>query len=155
MLKKSASGVLATLKGSTLRGTPWIFEILKGLIRSPRPFARANGYTKCGPYLLASSLAAALRDGLFEHPAVILKSAPYGRFQWWFMNKPSFPQPVRRPEGAKPALFMNLLLQARIRCCDRQSRRSALRHTVRVASAFHVSECLSRVTSARFRNEPS
>ena len=27
---------------------------------------------------------------------------------------------------------MILLLQARIRCCDRQSRRSALRHTVRV-----------------------
>lgn len=27
---------------------------------------------------------------------------------------------------------MNLLLQARIRCCDRQSRRSALRDTIRV-----------------------
>jgi hypothetical protein len=61
MLKKSASGVLATLKGSTYRSVR-----------------------------LASSLAAALRDGLFEHPAVILKSAPYGRFQWWFMNNPSF-----------------------------------------------------------------
>ena len=54
------------------------------------PFYGANGFTKCGPYLLASSLAAALLDGHFEHPAAILKSVPYGRFQWWFMNKPSF-----------------------------------------------------------------
>jgi hypothetical protein len=88
MLKKSASGVLALLKGSTLRGTPRIFEILKGRIGSPRLIARANGSTKCGPYLLASSLAAALpverrvsarrgwageKSGLFEHPATILK----------------------------------------------------------------------------------
>ncbi len=69
MLKTTASGVLTSLRGSTLRGTPRIFEILKGLIRSPRLIARANGYTKCGPYLLASSLAAALLDGLFEHHA--------------------------------------------------------------------------------------
>jgi hypothetical protein len=75
MLKKSASGVLASLRGSTLRGTPRIFEILKGLIRSPRFIAKANGYTKCGPYLLASSLAAALLDGLFDHPATILTAA--------------------------------------------------------------------------------
>ena len=48
------------------------------------PFIRANGHTKCGRYLLASSLAAALlgtrrvsarqgwageKSGLFEHPA--------------------------------------------------------------------------------------
>jgi hypothetical protein len=59
MLKKLASVVLASLRRSTLRGTPRIFEILKGLIRSPRFIARANGYTKCGPYLFASSLAAA------------------------------------------------------------------------------------------------
>jgi hypothetical protein len=69
MLKKSASFVLAPLRDSTLRGTPRIFEILKGLIRSPRFIVRANGYTKCGPYLLASSLAAAALDGHFEHPA--------------------------------------------------------------------------------------
>jgi len=42
MLKKSASGVLAALRGSTY-GTQYVF---------------------------ASSLAAALLDGLFEHPAV-------------------------------------------------------------------------------------
>ncbi len=67
MLKKSVSGVLASLRGSTR-----IFqnsEVLEGLFRSPRPIARANGPTKCGPYLLASSLAAALPDGLFEHHA--------------------------------------------------------------------------------------
>ncbi len=69
MLKKSASFVLASLRGSKLRGTPRIFEILKGLIRSLRFIARANGYTKCGPYLLTSSLAAAALNGHFEHPA--------------------------------------------------------------------------------------
>jgi len=42
------------------------FSVFQELLR------RANGYTKCGPYLLASSLAAALLDGLFEHPGTIL-----------------------------------------------------------------------------------
>ena len=44
-------------------------ESLEGLLRSPRSMTRANGPTKCGPYLFASSLAAALLDGLFEPPA--------------------------------------------------------------------------------------
>jgi hypothetical protein len=43
-----------------------VFSVCQELLR------RANGYTKCGPYLLASSLAAALLDGLFEHPGTIL-----------------------------------------------------------------------------------
>jgi hypothetical protein len=60
MLKKPASGVLASLRGS---------ESLEGIFRSPRSILRANGHTKCGWYLLASSLAAALLDELFEHPA--------------------------------------------------------------------------------------
>jgi hypothetical protein len=47
----SASGVLASLRGSTYRSVR-----------------------------LASSLAAALLDGLFEHPQGILASAPYVRF---------------------------------------------------------------------------
>ena len=47
MLKKSASGVLASLRGSTYRSVR-----------------------------LASSLAAALLDGLFEHPEIILTSPP-------------------------------------------------------------------------------
>ena len=45
MLKKSASGVLASLRGSTYRSVR-----------------------------LASSLTAALLDGLFEHPEAILTS---------------------------------------------------------------------------------
>jgi hypothetical protein len=61
MLKKSASFVLASLRGS---------EVLEGIFRSPRSIQRANGHTKCDWYLLASSLAAVLLDGLFEHPEV-------------------------------------------------------------------------------------
>src|SRR5690242_8637615 len=84
MLKKSASIVLASLRGSTLSRSVSEAGTLEGLFRSPRPIIGANGYTKCGPYLLASSLAAALpgtrrvsarqgwageKSGLFEHPA--------------------------------------------------------------------------------------
>ena len=47
MLKKSASGVLASLRGSTYRSVR-----------------------------LASSLAAALLDGIFEHPARVFCSGP-------------------------------------------------------------------------------
>jgi hypothetical protein len=65
-------------------------EILKGLIRSPRFLAKANGYTKCGPYLLASSFAAALLDRFFEHPEVIETVAPSEVCQWYFMDKQSF-----------------------------------------------------------------
>ena len=77
MLKKSASCVLASLRGSTRVARK--SEALEGLFRSPRSIARANGPTKCGPYLLASSLAAALLDGLFEHPEAIAPSAPIGK----------------------------------------------------------------------------
>jgi len=49
MLKKSASGVLASLSGSTYRSVR-----------------------------LAASLAAALLDSLFDHPEVIRVWAPYG-----------------------------------------------------------------------------
>jgi hypothetical protein len=66
MLKKPASFVLASLRGSMRVSRK--SEALEGLFRSPGSIARANGPTKCGPYLLASSLAAALLDGLFEHP---------------------------------------------------------------------------------------
>ena len=74
MLKKTAGIVLASLRGS---------EVLEDMFRSPRSILRANGHTKCGWYLLASSLAAALlgtrrvqarqgwageKSGLFEHP---------------------------------------------------------------------------------------
>ena len=93
MLKKSASGVLASLRGSTR--VSWKSEALEGLFRSPRSSERANGPTTCGPYLLASSLAAALpaerrvlarrgwvgeKSGLFEHPEAIVTSTPWGKF---------------------------------------------------------------------------
>jgi hypothetical protein len=51
MLKKSASGVLASFRGSTYRSVR-----------------------------LASSLAAALLDSLFEHPDDLSASTLYGRF---------------------------------------------------------------------------
>ena len=68
MLKKPVSFVLASLRGSTV-----IFSEM-GNTRGAFPFAktRCKGerpHTMCGTYLLAPSLAAALLDGLFEHPA--------------------------------------------------------------------------------------
>ena len=62
MLKKSVSCVLASLRGSTLSRSVSEAGTLEGLFRSPRPIIGASGYTytKCGTYLLASSLAAAL-----------------------------------------------------------------------------------------------
>ena len=44
---------------------------VKGFSVCQELLGRANGYTKCGPYLLAASLAAALLDGLFEHPGCL------------------------------------------------------------------------------------
>ena len=65
MLKKSASGVLTSLRGSTYRSVR-----------------------------LASSLAAALLDGLFEHPEVIVALAPSEIVQRCFMINQVFPQPL-------------------------------------------------------------
>jgi hypothetical protein len=59
MLKKPASIVLTSFRGS---------KALEGIFRSPRSILWANSYTKCGRYLLASSLIAASLNGLFEHP---------------------------------------------------------------------------------------
>ncbi len=67
MLKKSASGVLASLRGSTYRSVR-----------------------------LASSLAAALLDGLFEHPEVFEAVAPSVIFHRFFICKPRFSPPARR-----------------------------------------------------------
>jgi hypothetical protein len=94
MLKKSASFVLASLRGSTLRSTPRVFGTLKGLFRSPRSIRRANGYTKCGPYLLASSLAAAALDSLSEHPASHSYNMTIRNITVSFEQKLSFPQPT-------------------------------------------------------------
>jgi hypothetical protein len=69
MLKKSASGVLASFRPSTSRRTSRRSKAVEGAF----PFAKTHGrertaHTKCGMYLLGPSLAAALLDGLFEHP---------------------------------------------------------------------------------------
>jgi hypothetical protein len=58
---------------------------------------RANGSTKCGPYLLASSLAAALLDGLFEHPDVFEAFTPSVIFQRFFMCTSSFSAACKAP----------------------------------------------------------
>ena len=85
MLKKSASGVLASLRGSTLR-KEFLGDRKHWMGCSVRQdlCVWANGPTKCGRYLLAFSLAATLlgtrrvsarrgwegeKSGLFEHPA--------------------------------------------------------------------------------------
>ena len=86
MLKKSASGVLASLRGS---------EVLEDMFRSPRSILRANGYTKCGWYLLASLLAAALLDSIFDHPATMLISAPSVDAIGVLRINRVFPQPAR------------------------------------------------------------
>jgi len=61
MLKKSASGVLASLRGSTYRSVR-----------------------------LASSLVAALLGGHFEHPVMIQTPAPFGLSQTRVSHTPSF-----------------------------------------------------------------
>ena len=87
MLKKSVSIVLAALRDS---------KVLEGIFCSPRPMLRANGYTKCGWYSLASLLTAALLNGLFEHSETILTSPPSRRFHGRLCINRVFPQLARR-----------------------------------------------------------
>jgi hypothetical protein len=63
MLKKSASGVLALLRGSTYRSV-----------------------------CLTSWLAAALLDDIFEHPATMLASTPSCKIPTGIVFKLSFPE---------------------------------------------------------------
>ena len=97
MLKKPTSVVLASLRGSTLKKTFRRSETLTGFIRSPRAILGVNGHTECGPYLLASSLAAALLNGLFEHPAMPRLNHYYGQLICGDKQrlKIVFPQPAR------------------------------------------------------------
>jgi len=72
MLKKPASIVLASFRGSTLSfseagNTRGAFPLAKTYCKGERP------HTMCGRYLLASSLAAVLPDRRFEHPAHIVR----------------------------------------------------------------------------------
>jgi hypothetical protein len=86
--EKVASSVLASLRGSTYRGKPLEYRNhwRDFSVRQDQLKERTT-HTKCGTYLLASSLAAALpverrvsarrgwageKSGLFEHPAAAL-----------------------------------------------------------------------------------
>ena len=84
MLKKSACFVLVSLRGSTRRELLGGRKHWRDLSVHQDPFKGRTAHTKCGTYLLASSLAAALlaerrvsarrgwageKSGLFEHPA--------------------------------------------------------------------------------------
>src|SRR5512140_3470566 len=69
MLKKAASGVLASLRGSTYRTKFSEVGITKGCLSVRQDsFQGRTAHTKCGLHLIASSLAAALLNSLFEHP---------------------------------------------------------------------------------------
>ena len=77
MLKKSASDVLASLRSSTYRTeTLGCRNCWSGFSVRQDSFDGRTAHTKCGTYLLASSLAAALLDSLFEHPESLLTSTP-------------------------------------------------------------------------------
>ena len=96
MLKKSASGVLASLRVSTYRDEPLGYRNhWRGFSVRQNPLQGRTVHTKCGTYLLASSLAAALLDRLFEHPEVILASVQYGKFSHIFGINRVFPQPAK------------------------------------------------------------
>jgi hypothetical protein len=77
MLKKTASGVLASLRGSTYRSVR-----------------------------LATSLTAALLDGLFEHPEIIEAIVPSVILQRWLMYEQVFSQTIREIGRANGSVFL-------------------------------------------------
>ena len=93
MLKKSASSVLASLRGSTYQvGTEQLRLLGGGRVKKDyasllRHWALTDSRPSADVTLIilrVADLAAALLDGLFEHPEVILVSAPIGRAACWF-----------------------------------------------------------------------
>lgn len=69
-------------------------------------------YTKCGRYLLVSWLAAALRDGLFEHLRRFRHQNHYVQFQRCIVYQASFPQPARTfPSYASQPIDVSLSFQ--------------------------------------------
>jgi hypothetical protein len=111
MLKKSASFVLASLRSSTYRMRFSEVEALKGLFRSPRTIAKANGphEVRLVPlHLFASLLAAALLNSLFEHPAGSISLLRHMCEPSKFSRAtPVFPHPARaiRPHMATSQFF--------------------------------------------------
>jgi len=67
MLKKSASFVLVSLRGSTYRVEPLGYRnhLMGFSVRQDLLYGR-TAHTKCGLYLLTSSLTAALLNGLLS-----------------------------------------------------------------------------------------
>jgi hypothetical protein len=97
MLKKSASGVLASLRDSTYHRERAVITARGGRVRkgyaSPRHWALTGSRPSADVTLLirrVADLAAALLDSLFEHPGVILALAPYGTFQPYSWHHLSF-----------------------------------------------------------------
>ncbi len=76
MLKKSASGVLTSLRGSTYRSVRLASSLAAALPAERRVLAR-RGW-------------AGEKSGLFEHPDVFEAVAPSVIFHRCFMCKPSF-----------------------------------------------------------------
>ena len=60
------------------------------LFRSPRSMLGRTAHTKCGLYLLASSLAAALLNSLVEHPEATGVLTPFSEILTIFLRDPSF-----------------------------------------------------------------
>ncbi|RPH81282.1 MAG: hypothetical protein EHM80_02850 [Nitrospiraceae bacterium] len=66
-------------------------EALKGFSARYNPLYGRTAHTKCGRYLLGPTLAAALLDSLFEHPAwcsLVIQNAPTFEFP---LSRNSFP----------------------------------------------------------------
>jgi len=110
MLKKSASFVLASLRGSTYRGKPLGYRNhWRGFSVRQDQLKGRTAHTKCGTYLLASSLAAAAlgikrvsarqgrageKSGHFEHPTSHAYNMTIRNITVSFQQKLSFPQPA-------------------------------------------------------------
>jgi hypothetical protein len=73
MLKKSASGVLVSLRGSTYRRVRLASSLTAALFGIRRVSARQRW--------------AGEKSSLFEHSEPVVTSPPYGRFQQHFVHK--------------------------------------------------------------------
>jgi len=82
--------VLASLRGSTYRTDSRRSEVPEELFRSPRSMLGRTAHTKCGLYLLASSLAAALLNSHFEHPEATGVAIPFSKILTIVLRDPSF-----------------------------------------------------------------
>jgi hypothetical protein len=110
ILKKASSLVLTLLRGATYQTR--VQNCLRCLSVHQEPFQKASSSQKCGSYLLASSLAAASLDSLFEDPVtyvpgctLALPSPPGHSERDGMLKKLSshVPSPRRISSPARPA----------------------------------------------------